>query len=709
MTTTLKRLSNKGCVLQEGGAIYSSKKEGRGNGFRIFSDGKLELWGRVSRNNEITIPTAMLKWVKLAKPLFRVLAQYKLRENKIEFLTDYVRIRKSLYGAYIQFSKSHLFDPGVVLQCVLNLGTNLLPTKYYREALKLLSIPLPPVTALEPVISGGKGKRTFKLYRVENYLYLQVRGILKEGYSLYLSGELAYHIQDWFRSQLVLASIDGGDPLILETRTIRQHSKRKLEKCLYFPYSNAREAITVTFTSPTYRLSTNTLKDLEVKQLLATQGVPIQTFKSNNVMSGTHYDYSFEVFVRTIARQQALKQNWRYFPEVLLQFNLPDENIQGNSKIVDIILVEKREQKILLVELKTSKNPLGSSLEEAIAAILHLKNKFKQQQAAVFPVLFINQDLTRLANRLILTEQYGLSCGVLLFGPHRTLKLHSFAELAQTFVAFVEKQRLLKKNKAHLIHPITGEVTTTKQLQEEALNQITHRSLPNSTQNVAHYALLMGLTITDFWRLYTHFKHQRKQDTQKVSIKLGSFPRKASTLHPAIIQVLHAFLVERDYFGLLELEYQRTNNASISVLLQHKHLLLTCLPASLKIHGIRKREKGLGVSYEQAIYSRLIAQGYQVASNILCTHLTKPFEIDHLAFKENKMIIVSCKDRSTISHESDLQQLIQEAANMIEYRKNLLGAEKGILYVKVAPQFHKRQQTLFGTSPWVKDVEIIID
>ena len=239
----------------------------------------------------------------------------------------------------------------------------------------------------------------------------------------------------------------------------------------------------------------------------------------------------------------------------------------------------------------------------------------------------------------------------------------------------------------------------------ECLSVITSLNSPNITE----YCLLMNISVTDFQLLYSYIKDVVNRESQQTNVDLGVISEKV--IEPnrrTVFQMIHSFLVEKDYFGILELKYQLTQNSNLLVLLQYKKQLQEKLPLSIKVHDIKNR-RGDGTTYEQEIRDRLITEDYQVASNVFLSNISKPFEIDHIAFQNDKMILVSCKDRSNISYEPDLPHLIKEAANLLEFRKNLLNADKAILYVKVNKSFLESQQSLFGVTSWVDNVEIHIE
>ncbi|MBN1330504.1 MAG: hypothetical protein JXA54_13600 [Candidatus Heimdallarchaeota archaeon] len=711
MTTVLECLQTPDTF--DGELLYHKEKKVRGNSFSIYSNNTIMLQGKVSKNRTTTIPADIFRWISITKDNFTTNVKYKSLSQQMEFTKGLVRVRRNIYGCSLQLLEKYQINPGETLQYFLQLNENLKPTSNYQNAVKLLEIPLLYVDTFEQLFIGGKKRRKFKIFRDENaIIYVKAQGVLKSGGSVSLSGRLTHYLRDWFeKEQLVIASKNGEEPLILETRVIRKNSSRKPEKCLYFPYYGRSRPITCIFASPDFQLTEQVLKDLKVKQTLQKYGIPLVKFTSHLIMSNDHCDKQFEYTVRNIVQQFATTNYWGYFPEVQLKFALPKEHALGNKKVVDIILAKNKQPSLLLMEIKTSEKTLSSELEWAIADILHTANKFKKQ-CNLFPFLFINQDITRVNDLVILTEQFGLSCGILLLGQEKIAELKKEPEIINQLIQdFTKKQALLSSGEGRLIHPLTSEVTTNEQLHSEALLLLLHSSKNALTENIARYSLLMNISITDFWLLYDHFKgavEEPHEEDEEDTVGILASPS-MTPLIPSIVQTLHDFLTTKASFGLLELKFQKNHNQNMAVLLQHQQILQARLPPCVKVHDVKKRKKGQGFAYEQDIRERLLSLGFQVASNVIFLHMSKSFEVDHLAFKAGELVLISCKDRSDISYEPDLPHLIKEAANSLEFRKTLLRADKALLYIKVNPQYCTHQQTLFGTTPWVEDITIVIE
>ncbi len=692
--------------------IYQKEKKIRGSHYSIYSDGTIEIRGKLLSSTKFTIPKDLFQWFEISNPSRIFYVEIKLFPINTYSADIKARFLCEKYGTFIQFLEQ--LDLKIGEQVLFKLdfrNSNIKPTPKFHKTLALLELhSLPSIETLTYLFTGGKGNREFSLYKDNrNVLFVKANGTLRDGGSVSLSQELGYYIEDWFeKDHLVYASKDKEEAKIIESRIIRKNTTRHLEKCIYFPYQGKSKPISFVISSHEFQLTRDAIQDFDIKQSLTEKGISISRFKSHSLLIGNHCDYKFEAKIRKIAHQFSSNYDWFNSPEVYLEFNNQNYTIQGNFKTVDNIITERNLLKILLMEIKTSDKNLGSELEYAIASILHTKSMFNRDY--VFPILFINQDTKRLNGSLIITENFGFSCGIILIGPEKASSLQeSPQKLLSILNDYTEKMNILSKERSKLIHPISGNITTNILLQKEAYQLLANSKL-SENKIIPIYCLLMGITLTDFWLLYRYFRESinncQMQNQSDFGI-LQDVEKKSPNL--AIFDYLHNLLVEKGYFALLALKSKLPQNEDLHILLQNQDLILERFPACIKIRDIWKRKRGKGTAYEHEIRKKLIKNGYQVASNVMLSNLSKPFEVDHLAFKNNAITLVSCKDRRNISYEPDLPHLIREAANVLEFRKNLLNIDTAILYVKVNPNFFHNQQLLFGQKPWVKNVEIIIE
>ncbi|MBD3190452.1 MAG: hypothetical protein GF308_07400 [Candidatus Heimdallarchaeota archaeon] len=100
-------------------------------------------------------------------------------------------------------------------------------------------------------------------------------------------------------------------------------------------------------------------------------------------------------------------------------------------------------------------------------------------------------------------------------------------------------------------------------------------------------------------------------------------------------------------------------------------------------------------------------EGYQVASNVMFRQVGKFFEIDHLAFKDEEVLMISCKDRSNYQYLPSTYRKIRGAANHLEFRQQLLKISKGRLFIKVKTMYYKTLKERYE-GIWTPNTRIII-
>ena len=88
-----------------------------------------------------------------------------------------------------------------------------------------------------------------------------------------------------------------------------------------------------------------------------------------------------------------------------------------------------------------------------------------------------------------------------------------------------------------------------------------------------------------------------------------------------------------------------------------------------------------GSEFENYVGNILKEENQQVFSNVLIRCYGKDFEIDHLAAKNKEVTVVSCKDRSNWNNTT-LNEEIKQYLLILLFRKNILDAQKGRLFVK---------------------------
>jgi len=88
-----------------------------------------------------------------------------------------------------------------------------------------------------------------------------------------------------------------------------------------------------------------------------------------------------------------------------------------------------------------------------------------------------------------------------------------------------------------------------------------------------------------------------------------------------------------------------------------------------------------GSEFEKYVGNILENENQKVISNALIRCYGKDFEIDHLAVKNEEVTVVSCKDRSNWNSTTLNEEIKHYLINLL-FRKNILGTQKGRLFVK---------------------------
>lgn len=131
------------------------------------------------------------------------------------------------------------------------------------------------------------------------------------------------------------------------------------------------------------------------------------------------------------------------------------------------------------------------------------------------------------------------------------------------------------------------------------------------------------------------------------------------------------------------------------------------LPPEVEIVGQRAIRE-TGVKFENEVKEKLEEKGFTVVPNVVVSYYGRQMEIDLIVVKDGEIEVVSCKDRSGSKNSWSVSTDIKNAANRIEFGKNLMNADRGTLYTKVNPKISERIQEKFHDKPWAENVNIEI-
>ena len=171
------------------------------------------------------------------------------------------------------------------------------------------------------------------------------------------------------------------------------------------------------------------------------------------------------------------------------------------------------------------------------------------------------------------------------------------------------------------------------------------------------------------------------------------------------LKKMHLFLCEHKSVAIIEVLNKIETNELYQKILKQKNVILTTFPSDVVILG-QKLSNNMGVASEQEIQTFLEKTYISVVANLWCYYRGRKFEIDLIGFKENKIMIVSCKDLSTYSDWDQLVVTIKSAANKLKYRKELTNAHFAKLFINPNSKYNTRLQQKFNHTTWCKNVEI---
>lgn len=177
----------------------------------------------------------------------------------------------------------------------------------------------------------------------------------------------------------------------------------------------------------------------------------------------------------------------------------------------------------------------------------------------------------------------------------------------------------------------------------------------------------------------------------------------------ALIQKIKSFCLKEKNSS------QRGNNndnfsssiATNSLLSKHKEILSKTITEEAKVIGIR-RYSGKGMFFEKCIAKKYKFAGYDVVSNLLVQLYKRKMELDLLAIREKEVVLVSCKDMSSVLNLDYLTIRIREAANLVEHRTELLGIQKTNVHIKTNSQVFNKIKNKFNGN-WSPNIKIYIE
>jgi len=199
--------------------------------------------------------------------------------------------------------------------------------------------------------------------------------------------------------------------------------------------------------------------------------------------------------------------------------------------------------------------------------------------------------------------------------------------------------------------------------------------------------------------------------TRDFGNKIGKLIIGKNELNKIINNPLELKNIINDFKKLKEYKHKNSKHSNkINVFSNNVNdidLIESKLPKGIKIAGCRKYNSE-GAEFEKEIREQLRTEGYKIKSNLRFSYFSRIMEIDHIGLKNEELTIISCKDKASTNNVWTISDAINESANLIEYKKDILKADNAILCIKVSSTNYKYISKKYDGKIWAKNVNIRI-
>lgn len=151
-------LKNKNTIFSEENRmlIYQKEKKIRGSHYSIYSDGTIEIRGKLLSSTKLTIPKDLFQWFEISNPSKIFDVEIKLFTINIYSADIKAWFLCKKYGIFIQFLEQ--LDLKIGEQVLFKLdfsNSNIKPTPKFHNTLALLELlPLPSIETLTYLFTG---------------------------------------------------------------------------------------------------------------------------------------------------------------------------------------------------------------------------------------------------------------------------------------------------------------------------------------------------------------------------------------------------------------------------------------------------------------------------------------------------------------------------------------------------------------------------
>jgi len=671
--------------------LFHAEKPKRGVAFEIYIDETLVIKTKLTQPG-IHIPIQVLQWIELEKATTeeqpKITADIHIEGYNQEY--DFVKnqeitIEKETNGWYVKNPKTNkLLDEifkrvGKRVICTIK---GVQTTRTFFQAKELLEKVTIESNPIQMLISGGSRGTTFNIYKTKaGILQIECDCSMDCSGRIEMSDELGRYINGWWdmKELFVVGKFNNVQTVL---RWWQRKKDKRIIKHIIIPYSGVRKQVKVVFSHPVFTLSDQAKQDLKLTKKLQQKGFAIKQLTTNWSVNSQHKDREFEQKVWQILKKAFLMQDISFYTEVKVSCAHPPAIV----KCLDGMIVY--EDFLGLFEIKTSTKIKNNILDEVIGELLHLQDQLQSKN--IFSMLFINTEVTTTEQARIITKLYGIANNIILIGREEVEVLLSNPKLLLERLEIMQTEHQKKNTKELIIHPETLQVLPTKKLEGEAyaiLEQLI-QTPEKSFELIEQYCFLMNIPIADFHVLYNKNVKQNEGNTSiELAMKRRKTSSKAIIFEMKPLQNLHSDLIRNNSRTILEEKCKRKANVDYSVLLKNFTTLLTTLPPSCRVIGFKYLRREQGAVFERNTRNLLEDMGFEVISNVLFSYYGKHFEIDHLAFKDKTIQLISCKDRSSFRYLPNLYSKIIFAFGQLYLNQKTLYNAKGKLHIRVKKEF----------------------
>ena len=317
------------------------------------------------------------------------------------------------------------------------------PTDYFLKTKSIRdSVPRDFDTSeSELIVAGGRQNAQFEIHqKADKQLLIIMKTRIDKWGRITLSSELRNHFSNFFDFEFFVCKKDDS-PLIVVPAILREIETRKVLELKYPRYAANKVATTIIITHPALTLQPSTIANFRKKTEFRELGYPIKSFTSNFI-AGRHQDSEIEEKMRTLVNQVFASSQYVQFSEVQIVVDCPTENELGNKHVFDELILDTKDNSLIIVEHKTSfTSSKHTEIDSAIAEMEHFRRKLGER---ILLILLINADL--LNREEVITQDFGDKSNILLIGKEELEKMYQTpSNLLRRISDFKEKSQQIKK------------------------------------------------------------------------------------------------------------------------------------------------------------------------------------------------------------------------------------------------------------------------